>query len=159
MYRPTVRYSDVYRTYVDDLFKATNLDRNKIIRCALFTAARNPDFLKIMNHYQKKDVPLPSPLWRCHDDYLWMEQDVEYPRGAYSDIDERERTNASSVKILGTSEYSRTLPKPIVKPKKESVARNETSERSRRLRPAERRTRTLPTVQFSNTGGIKIDLR
>ena len=44
MYRPTVRYDDIYRTYVDRLFKATKLDRNQILRCALFAAAYNHQF-------------------------------------------------------------------------------------------------------------------
>ncbi|NGY76296.1 hypothetical protein F6Y02_07940 (plasmid) [Bacillus megaterium] len=34
-YRPTVRYHSIYRTYVDSLFQATELDRNQIMRCAL----------------------------------------------------------------------------------------------------------------------------
>lgn len=59
-YRPTVRYHSIYRTYVDSLFHATELDRNQIIRYALFTAANNPVFLALMNQYKVSDVPLPS---------------------------------------------------------------------------------------------------
>ncbi len=36
MYRPTVRYDDVFKEYIDSLFHATHLDRNQIIRAALF---------------------------------------------------------------------------------------------------------------------------
>lgn len=60
MYRPTVRYSDIYKTYVDEIFHATRLDRNQIIRCALFTAAHNPLFLTLINTFKKSDVPLPD---------------------------------------------------------------------------------------------------
>ncbi|MCJ7983051.1 hypothetical protein MUB16_00530 [Priestia sp. OVL9] len=57
-YRPTVRYHSMYRTYVDSLFQSTELDRNQIMRCALFTAAHNPVFLALMNQYKMNDVPL-----------------------------------------------------------------------------------------------------
>ena len=63
-YRPTVRYHSIYRTYVDSLFQATELDRNQIMRCALFTAAHNPIFLELMNQYKINDVPLPSSPWQ-----------------------------------------------------------------------------------------------
>ncbi|MFS0907253.1 hypothetical protein AB3N02_30185 [Priestia aryabhattai] len=59
-YRPTVRYHSIYRTYVDSLFQATELDRNQIMRCALFTAAHNPIFLALMNQYKMNDVSPPS---------------------------------------------------------------------------------------------------
>jgi hypothetical protein len=74
MYRPTVRYSDIYKQYVESLFHATSLDRNQIIRAALFTAAHSPEFLRIINLYKKKDVPLPSPLWQLEQAELWQEQ-------------------------------------------------------------------------------------
>lgn len=73
-YRPTVRYNNIYRTYVDALFKTTTLDRNQIIRCALFAAAYNNRFLELMSHYKKGDVPLPSSLWQDSDHKLWLEQ-------------------------------------------------------------------------------------
>ena len=64
MYRPTVRYADCYQQYVDNLFQVTHLDRNQIIRAALFTAAHSPGFLKLMHQNRRGDVPLPSPLWQ-----------------------------------------------------------------------------------------------
>ncbi|TYO73063.1 hypothetical protein [Rossellomorea marisflavi] len=75
MYRPTVRYADVYRNYVNDVFHATTLDRNQIMRLALFVAANSPEFNAILRQHGKHDVPLPRPTWRSNHTALWMEQD------------------------------------------------------------------------------------
>lgn len=74
MYRPTVRYADCYQQYVDKMFQSTTLDRNQIIRAALFTAAHSEEFLKLMKQNQKADVPLPSPIWKLDNTPLWREQ-------------------------------------------------------------------------------------
>jgi|UPI0007798B86 hypothetical protein len=73
MYRPTVRYPDVYKFYVDDLFKSSSLDRNQIMRLALFTAAYSEELRAAIKPYLHKDVPLPSPPWKLHQDGLWLE--------------------------------------------------------------------------------------
>ncbi|MCJ7840488.1 hypothetical protein MUB24_06050 [Lederbergia sp. NSJ-179] len=88
MYRPTVRYADVYKSYVDDLFQSTYLDRNQIIRAALFTAAHSSVFLKLMNENKRPDVLLPSPLWQLDQPELWMESNPKF---------EKERRDVSSV--------------------------------------------------------------
>ncbi|WP_430483145.1 hypothetical protein [Rossellomorea marisflavi] len=77
MYRPTVRYADVYRNYVNEVFHATTLDRNQIMRLALFVAANSPEFNVILRQHGKRDVPLPRPTWRPSHTALWMEQDPE----------------------------------------------------------------------------------
>ncbi|MDF2792066.1 MAG: hypothetical protein K0S80_5168 [Neobacillus sp.] len=74
MYRPTVRYDDVYKTYVDDLFHSTHLDRNQIIRAALFAAAHSKEFLDVIQSHKKGGVPTPSPPWMLHQHGYWMEQ-------------------------------------------------------------------------------------
>jgi hypothetical protein len=74
MYRPTVRYADCYQQYVDKMFQSTHLDRNQIIRAALFTAAYSEGFLMLMSQNQKADVPLPSPLWQLDNTELWRER-------------------------------------------------------------------------------------
>lgn len=74
MYRPTVRYHDIYKEYVDNIFMATHLDRNQIIRAALFTAAHSTEFIKLMKENKRGDVPLPSPFWLMNQPELWMEQ-------------------------------------------------------------------------------------
>lgn len=67
MYRPTVRYDDLFREYVDSLFNATDVDHNQIIRAALFAAAHPEKLQILLQPYRKKDFPLPSPLWGIED--------------------------------------------------------------------------------------------
>lgn len=73
MYRPTVRYSDIYRDYINNLFKATSLDRNQILRLALHVAAHSDDFKSILSNYKSSDVPLPQPEWILEHMGLWMD--------------------------------------------------------------------------------------
>lgn len=72
VYRPTVRYDEMYRDYVDQVYRATSLDRNQIVRLALFAAPFSPLF----NAQLKKHMtsPLPSPQWGVVDHGLWMDQ-------------------------------------------------------------------------------------
>lgn len=81
MYRPTVRYDDVYKQYVDRLFQVTPLDRNQIIRAALFNAAHSNLFHEMIRPYLRGDVPLPSPLWSASDHRLWLEQTQTQDKG------------------------------------------------------------------------------
>ncbi|WP_285613958.1 hypothetical protein [Pseudobacillus badius] len=76
-YRPTVRYHLYFKKYVDDLFQATHLDRNQIIRAALFAAAHSKEFQSIIHSNKKKDVPLPCPKWTLDQPQLWREQNPE----------------------------------------------------------------------------------
>ena len=71
MYRPTVRYPDVFKDYVDALFSKTKLDRNQIFRLALFAAAHSREFHAILKKYSFGDVPLPPPEWTLNDDACW----------------------------------------------------------------------------------------
>lgn len=48
MYRPTIRCSDIYKDYINDLFHATDLDRNQIIRATLFSTVHSELFQSIM---------------------------------------------------------------------------------------------------------------
>lgn len=74
MYRPTVRYADVFKDYVNALFQATTLDRNQIIRAALFTAAHTKEFQLLLSNYKRKDITLPSPDWDLNEHSFWLEQ-------------------------------------------------------------------------------------
>lgn len=74
MYRPTVRYADVFRDYIDKLYEETTLDRNQIIRAALFTAAHTKEFQKLLSQYKKANSPLTLPNWRIEDSFYWLEQ-------------------------------------------------------------------------------------
>lgn len=162
MYRPTVRYSDVYRTYVDKMFHATTLDRNQIIRCALFTAAHNPSFLKLMEQYKRSDVPLPSSLWPSDNHDLWMGQDAQFQEGGVSvDYNERERKASNVTKIPGAPTNGRTISKPTISTTNNMAtpAEGETSLKSNRRQPqAQRHTGAVSPKRLSN-GGITIDLR
>lgn len=59
-YRPTIRYPDIYKEYVESVFEATDLDRNQIIRLALFVAAHSKEYKTILEKYKFPDVPLPT---------------------------------------------------------------------------------------------------
>lgn len=99
MYRPTVRYSEVYREYVDRVFHSSTLDRNQIIRLALFVAANSPEYNAILRQYQKADVPLPRPTWHPNQSEVWMEQDPQLK-------EEGEDVNAIYGRKAGTSEVA-----------------------------------------------------
>ncbi len=71
MYRPTVRYPDAFKDYVDNLFRNTKLDRNQIFRLALFAAAHSEVFHDILRKHSFNDVPLPSPEWELADELCW----------------------------------------------------------------------------------------
>lgn len=73
MYRPTVRYNDIFRDYVEGVFKSTSLDRNQIFRLALFAAAHSNNFQSVLQKYKKKDVPLPQPNWSALDNGFWLD--------------------------------------------------------------------------------------
>ncbi|MEL3973064.1 hypothetical protein AAEO50_12330 [Rossellomorea oryzaecorticis] len=91
LYRPTVRYSDVYRAYVDDLFHATTLDRNQIIRAALFVAGHSKEFNEILKDYKKGDVPTPS--WSLSERALWLESNPK--REERKDVNDHTRGKTS----------------------------------------------------------------
>jgi hypothetical protein len=76
MYRPTVRYADVYRDYIDQVFQATTLDRNQIIRLALFIAANSEDYRAILAENMRDDsTSLPHAKWSLNQANLWREQE------------------------------------------------------------------------------------
>ncbi|MBT2281671.1 hypothetical protein J7E51_27845 [Priestia megaterium] len=160
MYRPTVRYSDIYRTYIDDIFKATSLDRNQIFRLALFTAAYNPRFIELLEQHQKKDVPLPSPQWTHSMHHIWLEQDIDIKEGeSNNDYIERERETSSSSKISGTPGPSRSIPGTTIQPKQQYTSSTQKKQPNRRQQPPKGYTGEVPSIQFSNSGGIKLDFR
>lgn len=160
-YRPTVRYHSIYRTYVDSLFQATELDRNQIMRCALFTAAHNPVFLALMNQYKMSDVPLPSSPWQSSSHPLWMEQEPnikEKGGGEYDDL-ERKGTSTRTSTLLGTSTGTQSISGTTIQPDRQPCTSGKAARITRRQQPIERRTREIPTLQLSNNGGIRLDFR
>ncbi|MGN2275164.1 hypothetical protein [Priestia megaterium] len=160
-YRPTVRYHSMYRTYVDTLFQATELDRNQIMRCALFTAAHNPVFLALMNQYKMTDVSLPSSPWQPSSHSLWMEQEpnIEEKGGEEYDDLERKGTSTNTSTLLGTSTDVQSMSGTTIQSELQPSTTEKTARITRRQQPIERRTRTVPTLQLSNNGGIRLDFR
>lgn len=140
MYRPTVRYSDTYKQFVDKLFLSTRLDRNQIIRAALFTAPFSEEFIKIMMDNKKDDVPLPSPMWRLEQAELWMEQSPNIEEGKdVNDNNGRTEKNEITNGVIGESR------------------RQQQKEERRQVDP-QRRVRTIPITQRTANGGITIRL-
>lgn len=160
-YRPTVRYHSMYRTYVDSLFQSTELDRNQIMRCALFTAAHNPVFLALMNQYKMSDVPLPSSPWQPSSHPLWMEQEpnIEEKGGGEHDDLERKGTATNTSTLLRTSTDGQSMSGATIQSKQQPSTSEKSAGPARRQQPIERRTREIPTLQLSNNGGIRLDLR
>lgn len=74
VYRPTVRYSPVFKDYVDSVFNSTRLDRNQIIRLALFVAAHSKEYRTILEKFKRTDVSLPYPAWSMDEHEYWKEQ-------------------------------------------------------------------------------------
>jgi len=140
MYRPTVRYDDVFKSYVDDLFKATHLDRNQIIRGALFAAAYSSEFQELLKPFMKKDVPLPSPEWQLHDGDFWKEQCPKV----------KERGKDVNVKYGGTTKASENPGIDF------GAGSGGTSERSRRFESVTRPGREIPSerIKIKESGGI-----
>lgn len=135
MYRPTVRYDDVYKSYVEDVFKATTLDKNQIIRLALFAAPFSPLF----NAQLKKHMTssLPSPNWEVTEHGLWLEQTYQ-KREEGSDVNDKKETSSGFLEMeikKQSTGYSQVINK-----KEEKIES-----------PAQPRL-------FKNTGGIKITL-
>ncbi|MGN7943203.1 hypothetical protein [Virgibacillus sp. 6R] len=81
VYRPTVRYADEFKKYVDDLFHATTLDRNQIIRAALFSAAFSPNFESLLKKYKKADALLPLPKWNADQHGYWLDRNPPKQEG------------------------------------------------------------------------------
>lgn len=143
VYRPTVRYADDFKEYVDDLFHATNLDRNQIIRAALFYAAFSSSFQSIMNQYKKNDISLPSAQWFEDHHWLWME------------VNPSKQERGMDVKDNRRGEGEHTKDSKSVKESKKDQVNTKRDEQS-----LERREGKLPTerIVFKNQGGISIKI-
>jgi hypothetical protein len=93
MYRPTVRYDDKFKDYVEGLFHSTSLDRNQIIRLGLFLLGHTKEGRDVLQHFASS--PLPKPNWNKNDMVLWYgdgcnftfeEQGAGTPEGGTSDV-------------------------------------------------------------------------
>lgn len=74
VYRPSVRYGEVYEKYVKEVDKLTHLDRNQIIRLSLFLAAYSTEYQSILKKYLKPGASLPQPCWGRDQEGYWRNQ-------------------------------------------------------------------------------------
>lgn len=74
MYRPTLRCSDLYKEFVNDLYQTTTLDKNQIMRLLMFTGAHSQEFKNIIKSYLKGDVTPSPPPWRLDQSTVWTDQ-------------------------------------------------------------------------------------
>lgn len=135
MYRPTVRYDDIFRDYVDELFHATNLDRNQIIRAALFTAAHTQEFRQLLEPSLKGDVLIPSPTWRLDQPEYWRGSSVKTVKREDDVIAKRRGEGQGAETTRGDNGRGKTA---------EAHAEGESN------------TRRTRSVLFREAGGIKI---
>ncbi|MDQ0862400.1 hypothetical protein QFZ72_005998 [Bacillus sp. V2I10] len=142
VYRPTVRYADDFKEYVDDLFHATTLDRNQIMRAALFSAAFSPNFELLLKQYKKADVSLPPPKWNADQHGFWLDRNPPKQKGG-KDV---------NVNIRTTNEIERTA-KSVTGP-------SECQEQGNRCEPQiTRRERQVSSERIiRNKGGITIKI-
>ncbi|OIJ09429.1 hypothetical protein BKP35_16375 [Anaerobacillus arseniciselenatis] len=77
MYRPAVQYDDDYRTFVSEVSKSTQLDRQQIIRAALFIAAHSLEYQMLLVPYLKEHMKLPIPNWTVDDHNMWLNQPID----------------------------------------------------------------------------------
>ncbi|MGX2958064.1 hypothetical protein JNUCC23_02075 [Peribacillus sp. JNUCC 23] len=99
VYRPTVRYTDVYKDYVEEVFKATDLDRNQIFRLALFTAVHSKEYKTILKKHLAADVPLPHPHWGLDEEDYWKDQNYIKKEKPLNDSD-KIFINTGGIKIV-----------------------------------------------------------
>ena len=73
-YRPTVRYDMRFKDYVESIFHATNLDRNQIMRLALYVLGHTSEGNRILEEFSKDvQTPPPLPSWELLEDWeLWL---------------------------------------------------------------------------------------
>lgn len=91
MYRPTVRYDESFREYVDELFQATNLDRNQIMRLALFLLGHTKEGIDVLTFFSSS--PLPDPKWDRNNMVLWYGKECNFEFSAGETTQEKGLTS------------------------------------------------------------------
>lgn len=140
MYRPTVRYADVFKSYVDDIFKKTTLDRTQIFRLALFTSAHSDEFRNAIEPFLKKDVLLSPAMWSADDMALWMELEPKKEEGE-RDVYANDKGKTQNKKTYRDNGATRN---------------GNNSVEGGQSREIKRRVRTFPITQRTPNGGISI---
>jgi len=159
LYRPTIRYNERYRTFIDDVFVYSRLDRNQILRLALHIASHSEEFQKVIEkHSRRKDVPLPQPTWNISDHCLWMDNRIiEVERKE----EEQVRAGDVSDEIFSgetrttTAEQSTGINESIVNANDyESTTGNEQEQQYRCIEQSQRSTWEIPSIPIFRDGRI-----
>ncbi|MGN7942863.1 hypothetical protein [Metabacillus sp. 22489] len=137
MYRPTVRYSDTYKAYINDLFHSTTLDRNQLLRLALHVAAHSDHFKRILSNYKSSDAPLPQSNWKVDNVGLWMDNTSTIVEGGL---------HFNAIHTRGKS--AKGTVREVRKEAEQTGCKQQT----------ERREGEIPSRTIRNQGGIKFIL-
>lgn len=76
MYRPPLRMDDAFQVWVNQMFHATGLDRNQIMRLAIFTAPFGALFKSKIDIHTRKNGLTPPPPWSPKHNDLWLRQTI-----------------------------------------------------------------------------------
>lgn len=157
MYRPTVRMDDCFRNWIEGVAKASGLDRNQVIRLALFSAPFSAVFVAQINSRKKTDVNLPPPPWqRETDGGPWRESSWNR-KGREGDVNENINQKRKEI-----SNESVGIVEPRGSERFADVSRNETNterrerqiHQSKRFKPAiesesRKKTKNRPSINFN----------
>lgn len=143
MYRPTVRYSDVYKGHINNLYHSTTLDRNQILRLAFHVASHSEQFKQILSKYKSSDVPTPLPAWKLDSHGLWMDNSSETTKEGGKDVNGIQQEDVKKTRVLEST--------PRIVDKEQHRRKPETQGREREI-PSE------PIRRITNQGGITIKI-
>lgn len=107
VYRPTVRYDDRFRDYVEDCFHATKLDRNQIIRLGLFLLPYSEEGANILRRHAVG--PLPSPKWEIGEHGVWLVQNLDNREGGKDVTTDQVRDVRTNERPIGVHEEGISL--------------------------------------------------
>jgi hypothetical protein len=101
MYRPTVRYDDCFKEYVEELFRATTLDRNQIMRLALFLLGHTKEGKDVLTFFSSSSLPVP--LWDKNNMVLWYGKPCGFTFTAGERLEEKGVTSNESINQTSVS--------------------------------------------------------
>ncbi|WP_416149524.1 hypothetical protein ACM26V_00545 [Salipaludibacillus sp. HK11] len=144
MYRPTVRMDDCFRDWIDQVKDVTGLDRNQIIRLAIYAAPFSDVFKQQINSRKQVDVSLPSPIWKGITDggpwrnSTWNNKEREgdvknepHQRGTRTDQKSSHQVKRSAADVRGKNESAKRTERTIHQHK---ILKPGTSEKNRGIK-------------------------
>jgi len=163
LYRPTIRYNQTYRTFIDSIFYYSNLDRNQILRLALHIAAHSDAFQKVIeSHRRTKDVPPPFPIWSVENHSIWLDNKGLEQEG------EGEAHETISGKESGAKQQPTRVNEldPVTNGNEPTESNHKQEQQHRRIEPTQGRIREVHAfpiyrdgrIQCRGTDGIRIKI-